>query len=54
MAYSAGKQCRKFMHEIQKEMKPWPDLEYPLLAEVMINTEKKIGRHTLVQKYGEA
>ena len=38
-----------FMHQIQEEMKVWPDLEFPLFNKATINKEKKIARHDLIQ-----
>ena len=38
-----------FIFQIQDEMQPWPNLEYPLFDFDIVNEEKKVARHKLIQ-----
>ena len=37
------------MHQIQEDKILWSDLEYPLFGMEIINREKRLARHALIQ-----
>ena len=40
-----------FMEKIFEHMRLWPNLEYPIFDNNVINVEKKVARHKLIRSF---